>query len=261
MADDDKSHSDSIEIDEIDEEEEKKLSRKRKIISIVSLLVIIIIFLAITFTVGNQLLELIADPKQFRHWIDAQGIWGRFTLVGIMCLQVVVAIMPGEVIEIGAGYAFGAVEGMILCLVGAAIGSAIIYAFTKRYGVRMVEAFISRDKINSMKFIKDSKRLDVLVFILFFIPGTPKDVMTYFIGLTPMSLRTFLIISSIARIPSVISSTIGGNALGMKDYTFAVLVFAVTAVVSLIGLLIYNKISKQKEKDEDIHDSSEHTDL
>ncbi len=258
---DDKNHLDHFEIDELDKAEEKKRSRRRKIISIASLLLILVVFVVFTMTVGSRLLDLVADSSKFRHWIEAQGIWGRFTFVGIMCLQVVVAIMPGEIIEIGAGYAFGAVEGMILCLIGAAIGSAIIYAFTKRYGIRMVEAFISRDKINSMKFIRDSKRLDVLVFILFFIPGTPKDVITYFIGLTPMSLRTFLIISSIARIPSVISSTIGGNALGMKNYTFAVLVFAITAVVSLIGLLIYNRISKQKEKDEDVHESSEHIDV
>lgn len=230
-------------------QEDAKSVRRRKWISAASFLLLLIIFGALYMTVGNQILSLAADPDKFRLWIDAQGFWGWLTFIGIMCLQVVIAIIPGELIEIAAGYAFGAVEGMFLCLVGAALGSAIIYRFTKRFGIRMVEAFVSRDKINSLKFIKDSKRLDLLVFILFFIPGTPKDVLTYFIGLTPMSLRTFLILSSVARIPSVISSTIGGNALGMQNYTFAVLVFAVTAVISLIGVFIYNKILKHKEKE------------
>jgi Uncharacterized conserved protein len=229
--------------------EDAKSVRRRKLISAASFLLLAVVFGAAYMTVGNQILALASDPNKFRLWIDSQGFWGRFTFIGIMCLQVVIAIIPGEIIEIGAGYAFGAVEGMLLCLAGAALGSAIIYLFTKRFGIKMVEAFVSQDKIKSLKFIKDAKRLDLLVFILFFIPGTPKDVLTYFIGLTPMSLRTFLIISSFARIPSVISSTIGGNALGMKDYTFAVLVFAVTAVVSLIGIVIYNKILKHKEKD------------
>jgi uncharacterized membrane protein YdjX (TVP38/TMEM64 family) len=176
--------------------------------------------------------------------------------VGMMVLQVVVAVIPGEALEIGAGYAFGAWEGLLLCLIGAAIGSAIIFFFVKLLGVKMVEAFISREKINSLKFIKSSRRLNLLMFILFFIPGTPKDLFTYFAGLTPMKLHTFLMISTIARIPSVITSTIGGHALGTQQYVFAAVVFAITIIVSLIGILIYRRISKQeKEKEESQNDT------
>ena len=132
---------------------------------------------------------------------------------------------------------------MLLCLVGAALGSVIIYGLTKQFGIRMVEAFVSREKIQSLKFLQNTKKLNILIFILFFIPGTPKDLFTYFIGLTPMKLRTFLILSSIARIPSVISSTIGGEALGLQNYTFAIAVFILTAAISGIGLLIYRKIT------------------
>ncbi len=247
-----KSDKESIDMPKV--EDEKQIKHK-KIVSGLSLLSIVIFFVIITITVGKPLLEFVSDSEKFRIWVDSQGFWGRLTLIGLMCLQVVIAIIPGEVIEIGAGYAYGAIEGMFLCLIGAAIGSAIIFLFTKHFGIKMVEAFISREKINSLKFIKDSKKLNLLIFILFFIPGTPKDVITYFVGLTPISLRTFLILSSIARIPSVISSTIGGNALGMKDYTFAILVFAITAVISIIGVIIYNKILKHNEKDGDKNDT------
>lgn len=123
--------------------------------------------------------------------------------------------------------------------------SAVIYGFIKVFGYKMVEAFISREKIQSLRFIQNSKRLNLLIFLLFFIPGTPKDIITYFIGLTPMKLGTFLLISSVARIPSVISSTMGGHALGMQNYMTAILVFVITATMSLIGILIYRKISSQ----------------
>lgn len=234
---------------DLQKDEDPKQIKRRKIVSGISLLSIAVLFVIIAIAVGKPLLEFVSDSERFRLWVSSQGFWGRLSLIGLMCLQVVIAIIPGEVIEIGAGYAFGAIEGMFLCLIGAAIGSSIIFLFTKHFGIRMVEAFVSREKINSLKFIKDSKRLDVLIFILFFIPGTPKDIITYFVGWTPMKLRTFLILSSIARIPSVISSTIGGNAIGMKDYTFAVLVFVITAVISIIGVIIYNKILKHNKKD------------
>jgi uncharacterized membrane protein YdjX (TVP38/TMEM64 family) len=234
--------------------ENEKQIKRRKIVSVISFLLMIVFFAVITITVGKPLLAFVSNSEKFRFWVNSQGAWGYLTLIGIMCLQVVIAIIPGEVIEIGAGYAFGAIEGMLLCLIGAAIGSAIIFLFTKHFGIKMVEAFMSREKINSLKFIKDNKRLDLLIFILFFIPGTPKDILTYFVGLTPIKLRTFLILSSIARIPSVISSTIGGNAIGLKNYTFAIVVFAVTAAISLIGIFIYNKILKHNEQKSEKND-------
>ena len=176
----------------------------------------------------------------------SHGAWGPLALIGIQILQVVISIIPGEVVEIGAGYAFGAVPGALLCLAGAAAGSAMIFWLTKKFGIRLVEAFISREQINSLGFIKNAHKLNLLVFILYFIPGTPKDILTYFIGLTPMKLTTFLLLTTIARIPSVISSTIGGHALGSREYLMAVIVFVVTGIVSAIGILVYRRIEKRK---------------
>jgi uncharacterized membrane protein YdjX (TVP38/TMEM64 family) len=79
------------------------------------------------------------------------------------------------------------------------------------------------------------------------IPGTPKDLLSYFVGLTEMKLSEWLIITTIARIPSVATSTIGGNALGEGNYITAITVFAITAVVSILGILIYNYITKKRE--------------
>lgn len=112
-----------------------------------------------------------------------------------------------------------------------------------------VEAFFSREQINSLKFLHNHKELDLIVFILLFIPGTPKDIITYFVGLTPMKLRTLILISFFARIPSVITSTIGGDAIGDQNYTFAIIVFVITIIISGIGVLIYRKITKKEKND------------
>ncbi len=220
--------------------------RRKRIVSIVSLAVFLAFIAVISITVGKPLVQMVSKPEQFRQWVYRQAAGGRLAFVGMMCLQVVVAVIPGEPLEIGAGYAFGAWEGMALCLAGAAVGSSLIYGFTRLLGVRMVEAFISREKMMSLRFLRDAKKRNLLVFVLFLIPGTPKDVLTYFIGLTPMRLGSFLVISTIARIPSVISSTLGGDALGLQDYTLAVLVFAVTAVLSIAGLVCYRLISRRQ---------------
>ena len=211
-------------------------------------------FIWVTIAVGKPLLELASTRSSFASGWTNMAFGARFILMGIMALQVVVAMIPGEIIEIGAGYAFGAVEGTLLCLAGAAVGSAIIFLLTRCFGVKLVEAFVSREKLSQIKFLQNEKKLNLVIFIAFFIPGTPKDLLTYFIGLTPMKLRTFLLISSVARIPSVITSTIGGHALGMQDYTFAILVFVITAAISGLGLLLYNRIMKKRKQEAESHE-------
>lgn len=230
--------------------------RKRKTAGILSLVVLITFFAVMTALLWNPLMSTFSQPQRFRTLVNSHGILGRAAFVGMMALQIVFAIIPGEPMELGAGYAFGTFEGMVLCLIGAALGSAVVFLLTRLFGTKLVEVFIGREKLRSMSFFNQSKNLNLLTFIVFFIPGSPKDIITYFIGLTSMRLKTFLLISSIARIPSVITSTITGNALEAQNYKVAVLVYVATGIISLLGILIYRKISKPNQNKKEPVDSN-----
>jgi len=200
--------------------------------------------------VGKPLVETIFGGEgdaagTFQKIVDENPISGRLIYVGIQILQVFVAFIPGEVVEIAGGLAFGAIEGMLLSMLGVAIGSSIIFMLTKTLGMKFVELFVSRDKINDLKFIRNGRNLEWLVFYVFFIPGTPKDLLTYVIGLTRMKLVPFLLISLLARVPSVLSSTWGGDAIMGGEYTKAILIFGVALVFSVIGLLLYKGLQKR----------------
>jgi len=205
----------------------------------------VIVLLTLFFT--KILAPYMTSTEQLRAFLDAYGWKGRFILLGLQCLQVVVALIPGEIIELGAGYAYGAIEGTLICLAGVAISSSLIFLLVKKVGTPLVEMFISREKIHELKFINNEAKLKRLVFLLFFIPGTPKDVLTYFVGLTRIELPQFLLISLVARIPSVISSAICGQMLGDKDYVTAGIVYAITGAVSLLGYYLYNRIVKRRK--------------
>ncbi len=220
--------------------------RKRKIVSVVSLLVFAVVLVLLTLLFARIFAPYMHSSEAFREFLDAFGWKGRFILLGIQFLQVVVAFIPGEVVELGAGYAYGAVEGTLLCLAGIAASSAIIFLLTKKVGTPLAEVFISREKISELRFINSEYNLKRLVFLLFFIPGTPKDLLTYFVGLTNLRLGEFLCISLIARIPSVLSSTICGQMLGSQDYVTALLVYAITGGLSALGYLLYTRIIKKR---------------
>ena len=227
---------------------DRDYQKRKRLASIVSLLVLIAFFVVITVFIGKPMVEGLADPEEFRQWVDSHGPVGRLAFLGMMTLQVVVAMIPGEPLEIAAGYVFGNFEGLLLCILGAVLGTIIIFGFTRLFGIKMVEAFISREKIESIRFLHNPEKRNVLVFLLFFIPGTPKDVITYFIGLTSMKLPAFLLLSSIGRIPSVITSTIVGNALGTQNYVAAVLVFVGTGLAAAAGLWVYHLICRKKRE-------------
>ncbi|MBE6764323.1 MAG: VTT domain-containing protein [Ruminococcaceae bacterium] len=167
--------------------------------------------------------------------------------IGIQILQVFIALIPGEVVEVSAGILFGPWMGLVYSLIGVAVGSSIVFMFTKLLGIRFVELFVDSEKINNMKIIKNNRRLNGLVFMIFFIPGTPKDLMTYLIGLTRMKLGTFLALSLLARTPSILTSTLAGDALRDKDYKLTVIIFAITGVAAVIGYIVYSIMSKRSE--------------
>ena len=222
-----------------------KNEKKKKAVGILIVAVLVLFSLAVGWFVGRPILRFVDEPAQFRAWVDGHGVWSRVIFVGMVVLQVVFALIPGEPFEIGAGYAFGALEGTILSIAGAAVGSIITFSLVRRYGMKLVRVFFSEEKINSVKFLKTSNARNMLFLIVYMIPGTPKDLLGYFAGLTDIPFPVFCLVCTLGRIPSVITSTVGGNALGTKSYEAAILVFAFTFAISARGVMIYNAICKK----------------
>lgn len=221
------------------------LKQKRKI-AVLSLVIVILVVILLTILIGRPLIQAIKDKTSFRAWMQRQGFFKYPLMVSIMTLQVLIAFIPGEPIEIAAGYIFGSWMGMALCLMGSAVGSVIIFLLVRRYGMRFVSLFITREKMDNLKYFSDPKKRDSAIFFLFLIPGTPKDILTYLAALTPVNLGKYLLLTSVARIPSVLSSTLGGSMIGAEEYKLAIIVFGVTLVLSLVGYLIYQNIQKRK---------------
>lgn len=233
----------------MNDKNDAQYQKRRKIFAAISIVAFAAVIVLLSWLFIKVFSPYMKSSEEFRVFLEAYGWRGRLILLGLQCVQVVIALIPGEVIELGAGYAYGALEGTIICMAGVALSSSLIFWLTKRFGTPLVELFISREKINELRFINSEKKLKRLVFLLFFIPGTPKDVLTYFVGLTNIRLPQFLIISLIARIPSLLSSTLCGGYLGKERYISAFIIYAITAAVSIAGYLIYNKfISKKQQK-------------
>lgn len=221
-------------------------NRKRKLLAGISIAVVVTLFLLVTWFICRWLASF--SQEGLRDYIRSFGSAGWIVFLLLQILQVFIALIPGELLESVAGFAFGPLVGTLLCYGGIAIASTLVFLLTRKYGVRLVEVFTSREKINQLRFLNTDRKRDLLIFLAFFIPGTPKDLLTYFVGLTEIKLGTFLALSLIARIPSVVTSTFGGHLLGEGKYVLAIVIYAITGVISLLGMVCYNKWLKNKEK-------------
>ncbi|MBQ9736720.1 MAG: VTT domain-containing protein [Clostridia bacterium] len=197
---------------------------------------------------GQELLALLAEPEAFRAWLDGFGAADELIFILIRAAQTMVKFIPAEPLEIGAGFAYGAVPGMLYCLLGNMLGTIPIFFLTKKFGMRLLSLFFSKRSVRRFSAFFSGEKLYGLIFFFFLIPGSPKDGVTYFIGLTDVKLLPFLALTFFARIPSILTSTICGSALAEKQYLFSALVFLVTILLALGGGALYAAVAKRRAK-------------
>ena len=223
--------------------DEKTVLTIRRVACVILLAALLGAFFFCYFRFGKQLWNWMTDVDKLKAWIDGFGAWGGIVFVAVRTMQTVVKFIPAEPLEIGSGLAFGAVGGSLLCLLGSMLGTVIILLLTRKLGTRILTLFRLDNKVQKLKFLEDKEKRNSLIFLFYLIPGTPKDVGAYVVGLTDMNLAEYMIISGIARIPSIISSTICGAFLGQKNLPLAIGVFAATTVVTILGGIGYKKLA------------------
>ena len=173
-----------------------------------------------------------AARDQFIGWVQSKGIWGILVFLALQILQVVVAVLPGEPVELMAGALFGPVGGLLICLTGILLGSMFIYAVMKLLGARAVPA----QAFHKYRFLQNEQRARRALYLLFFLPGTPKDMLTYIGPFLPVKPGEFFFICTLARIPSVVTSTIAGSRLADGSLLVPIVIFVVTGALGLACL-------------------------
>ncbi len=195
---------------------------------------------------GRDLFAFFADGDALQKWVADQGALAPLAMVALIVVQIVVAVLPGEPVELGAGYAFGFWEGTALCLLGGVIGTVLVVALVKTLGMRAVGLFFSPEKIAQVKWLKDSPRFELVMLVCFLIPGTPKDILTYIAGLTTCPAWRIVVITTVGRVPSIVSSTLAAGLAAEGNWMIAAAVLAATAVLALSGAALYACIARRR---------------
>ena len=219
---------------------EKK--KTRKVLAAAVLILMTAAVLVFCAVCADDIKRIATDPAYVRAWFRTHEPYGTLVYCLVTVVQILLAFLPGEPLELAAGYAFGAVKGSLLCLLVEGTGSVLVLLLVRRFGPGLVRLFFSEEQLERLKFLHYSPKRLLLFAIIFMMPGTPKDLLCYFAGLTDIDINKLIIICTVGRIPSIVTSVLGGNAIGDQRYVFAAAVFAVTAILSVAGITIYNDI-------------------
>lgn len=203
------------------------------------LTIVIVIFVGLLIFLWKPLAAFAANPEHLFTLLKSAGPWSAVVFSILNVLQVIFAVIPGGPFEIAAGYMFGILPGTLLCDVTMTIGSVLVFLLVRKFGMRFIELFISRKKIDSIHFLQNNQKIQSVLFLIFLIPGTPKDVVTYLAGMTNLSLKSWVFICFVGRFPAILLTVLGGAALGTARYGIVAAVIAVFIVCYFIGLRLY----------------------
>ncbi|MEG0753089.1 MAG: VTT domain-containing protein [Angelakisella sp.] len=185
--------------------------------------------------------------QQLTLWVEGAGIWGVGALFLLQVSQIIVAVIPGEPVEVVAGAMYGTFGGLAVCMAGILFGSAMIFAVVRKLGRERISKTKLYPKLMEYDFLKNEEKLQAMVFLLYLIPGTPKDILVYVCALTTLSMKSFLTVSTLARIPSVITSTMAGASFANGNYMATLLIFILTGIAGLVGIHYHNKRFGKKQ--------------
>jgi len=203
----------------------------------------IAVMAGLTLLLWKPMVNFIEDPASLSLWIENAGIWGPIVFMLLNTVQVLLAIIPGGPFEVAAGALFGPWIGTLMCDIAMTAGGMVTFLFVRKFGMKFIELFVDRKEIESVKFLHSTEKSTTLLFLFFLLPGTPKDLMCYVVGLTDIKWTTWLLINFIGRFPAILLSALGGSALGEQKYGIFIATFTIIIVLYFVGSFLYKKFN------------------
>jgi uncharacterized membrane protein YdjX (TVP38/TMEM64 family) len=189
------------------------------------------------YTGFRDALRFFSNKPRVNNFIASFGSYAPMAFLGLQILQVLFAPIPGEITGFIGGYLFGIGLGFVYSTFGLSLGSLFAFLISRHFGQPFVRRFVGQETMRKFDYLMEHKGA-FFSFVFFLIPGLPKDYFCYLLGLSPMHITTFFIISAVGRIPGTLLLTMQGQAIRSEDYR-AFFVILGLASLSIVLTIIY----------------------
>jgi len=217
----------------------KKLSLVLKLVALAAILIGVPLYI---YFGHHELLEDYSNIRDVETWLRQYKAQSALVYIGAQILQIIICVIPGQALQVAAGYIYGFWLAFALSIVGAFIGSVIVFYLAQFLGHDAMHILFGKRKITEMLDQLNSKKGMLIVFVIFLIPGIPKDLCTYAAGISNMHIKPFLILSLIGRSPGMMCSIAIGRQIMHGNYHSAIIIAVIVVILFIIGLLFRDKV-------------------
>jgi uncharacterized membrane protein YdjX (TVP38/TMEM64 family) len=216
--------------------------KARRVLSLLAFPAVFAAILTLGIVFRREIWDLFTSSERLRSWIAAAGLKAPLLFVGVQALQVVVFFIPGEIPQIAGGYLFGIWQGALLSLAGITLGASFNFLMARLLGVPFVRALFPGKDVERTRRLAESGRARLTFFLLFLIPGIPKDILCYAAGLSSLHLGVFLLYSSLGRLPGVLGSAMMGEAAAGERWLLAGGLMLLAVALFVVGFLLRDRL-------------------
>lgn len=196
----------------------------------------------------QDLIKSLSDLEYIENFLQAHEATSAIIYLAAQAAQIVICFIPGQWLQAGAAYFYGIWIGILFSVIGAVIGSFIAYKLAVFLGRDAIHILFGEEKVSRIVDWMQTRKASLLLFVIFLIPGVPKDATAYIAGIADFPLKRFLIISTLGRIPAMMGSLIIGKAIAEHNYTLAIVVGIFAIVLFSIGIAFHDEIDKWVDK-------------
>lgn len=221
----------------------KKNERLLSVIKLCLLVLLVAVLPLILYLTNKEFFMQFKSIEAVQDYISKFGNMGALIFVGFQVFQVVVSVIPGEIFQVAAGFLFGHFKGFLLAMLGCLIGEIFCFWLARFLGKDFIRLFISEEKLSVYRERLNSKRAYTICFLLYLLPGIPKDIICYIAGITEIDFARFIAITMAARIPGVLGSIMMGSLIQKNQYHIALAILAAACIIAALGYIFRNKIS------------------
>jgi uncharacterized membrane protein YdjX (TVP38/TMEM64 family) len=204
--------------------------------------IIMLVLLVVAYEYYHKYIYVFRDPDKIRDIIMSYGKYGISVFLLIQILQVIAFFIPGEIVQVSGGYVYGTVFGSILSIIGITAGSIICYGISRIYGKPLINKIISKRHLKFFDKILQLGSVNSIVFLLYLIPGIPKDVLAYICGISDINLKNFILCSTLGRLPGIVISTYFGSKIYSGNKIELIIIALMMFSLFLVGILKGEKI-------------------
>ena len=234
----------------------KDREKTKTIIKAAFFVLLIVVVPLILFLTNREFFAQFESIEDVEDFIAGYGHLSGLVYIVFQIFQVVISVIPGEVFQVAAGYLFGPFWGVIYAIIGCLLGEAVAFGLARVLGQGFVRLFMSEEQFIKYQERLNSNKAYTLCFILYLIPGIPKDILCYVAGASEIKFLPFLIISMVGRLPGLIGSIVMGSLVDKGNYMLAAVILGIACVAAVLGFIYRNKLSdfmdrlKEKRKDQ-----------